>query len=584
MYVQIISDLQIQSAPSTTQEYLVGGYHAVDDGGGGHFIWIATTSPLTEDGGIIIWPTFSGLIGQGYYKRLSHTPYVSVKWFGAYGDGVADDTVAIQAALGSVTNYISQTNMVSGWFQNTPPADGSSSTVFFPAGIYIIKKTLNVYGYYKNIKGERAILKKNDNVLFIGTWAMDMTHGYYSTIEGLTFTGFKNGLNIDDPGNINSSNVRLEQINFSDISETALRVNCQSAYVEMKNCAWRSVRLAMDLVASDKCIVDGGWIDLKPWDAHGQHAISSRVELVMTNMCCVPPFVNDYSSTASWIHYHSYGLTIDSVRFGGEGGGITVVNGYGQGATWSLPASDSVYAAVIKIKNSSCFCAGPAVRLFAIPNGVVLEDNIGFAWDGPPLIEYDDSINTLDSQLATMKGLFSIKMDNVPFPRLSNQWGNLEHPSIFGDQSKLLPYVRLNNGLDSYGHIIGPIGITIPGPFPISYYYYGPQAVVFFGGKLSNEAIRGGYSYEIKLQNVVAGQVTEYSEYRIETSESSGNFYISNMVDLTGNANLGAPFLTLDPTTNIVSAGINGNTPGNGAAMQIFYEIRCLVPTVSIPI
>jgi hypothetical protein len=581
MYVQTIASLRAQTSPSASQEYLVGGYHAVDDGGGGHFIWVPDTTPLADDGGIIIWPSLiSGMQGLGYYKRLSYTPHVSVKWFGARGDGSTDDTVAIQAAINAQNNYAYQQNMVAGWFQNNPPgvpADGSATTVFFPAGIYLISNTLIVYGYYKNILGERAILKPGD--LFPpASWAIDIDHAFYTTVKGLTLSGFEKGMNLNS-FNLDAANVSIEGMNFSDIGDTALRIECQSSYVEINNCSWREVRLAMDLVASDKCIVDGGWLQPLSFSAPNQCAIRSNVELNLLNMCCVPP-PSPYNDTASWIHRLGYTVTIERVRFGGENAGITIVTNYGQGNTWD---EYSAFPGVIRIKNSMCFNAGPAVRLMAIPNGVIMEDNVRFAWTNP-VIEYDESINPIGSQLQNMNGLFSIKLDNVPFPRLSEQFGNLERPATFGVQTRLLPYVRLNNGLDSYGHLRGPVyKQTGTGPFPLGYFDYGPQPLVFFGGKLSDEAIRGGYSYEVKLLNVVSGYVTEYSEYRIETSGSSGTFYVSNLVDLTGNTNAKAPYLVLDPVTNIISAGIIGNPTAQYYA-EIFYEIRNLVPTVSVAI
>lgn len=60
---------------------------------------------------------------QTIQSRLEH--YVSVKDFGAKGDGVTDDTVAIQAALSSVQ-------------------DKNKWQLFFPPGLYIINKTLEI--------------------------------------------------------------------------------------------------------------------------------------------------------------------------------------------------------------------------------------------------------------------------------------------------------------------------------------------------------------------------------------------------------------------------------------------------------
>ena len=67
---------------------------------------------------------------------------ISVKQFGAVGDGVADDTAAIQAALNSIRT-------------------AGRGTVFVPSGVYIIEGTLNIQGYYGTFKLDSGtILRK----------------------------------------------------------------------------------------------------------------------------------------------------------------------------------------------------------------------------------------------------------------------------------------------------------------------------------------------------------------------------------------------------------------------------------------
>lgn len=96
--VATIADLKLISGSATdTSVVIVAGYYAVGDGGGGEFYWSAA-STATDNGGTIIKAT---AVTTGRWLRVHDGP-LSVKWFGAKGDGATDDSDAFHAAIAVV--------------------------------------------------------------------------------------------------------------------------------------------------------------------------------------------------------------------------------------------------------------------------------------------------------------------------------------------------------------------------------------------------------------------------------------------------------------------------------------------------
>lgn len=103
------------------QACYVLGYAEEGDGGGGLFRFSAE-SEGDENGGTV----FALVAGAGRWRRVVDGP-INVRWFGAIGDGVANDHAAIQAAIDAGYSL-------------------GAGEIFVPAGIYKTDKPLFLYG------------------------------------------------------------------------------------------------------------------------------------------------------------------------------------------------------------------------------------------------------------------------------------------------------------------------------------------------------------------------------------------------------------------------------------------------------
>ena len=123
--VNNIAALRLKTGTTNANSAVTLGYYSPADGGGNAFYW-DSTSVLTENGGTIIKPT--SVSGAGRWIAIN-TATVNVDQFGAYGDGLHDDTEAINNAIASLSALGGVLNF-DGIYRLTENATGSTQTRF----------------------------------------------------------------------------------------------------------------------------------------------------------------------------------------------------------------------------------------------------------------------------------------------------------------------------------------------------------------------------------------------------------------------------------------------------------------------
>jgi hypothetical protein len=183
-----MKNLNTEIEANATVEVL--GYYSKGDGGGGTFYW-DSTSIEDDNGGTIIEAT--GVTDGRWIRNYSGS--VNVKWFGAVGDGVTDDTLAIQNAIyASSSVYLPDSIYVIGTMYYREPnyninddqLGGSSNWTY---GTY---SGLSISGNTK-ISGDNATLKlagtsnETDRLNFIISNSRKGSLHYNVEISGVTF-------------------------------------------------------------------------------------------------------------------------------------------------------------------------------------------------------------------------------------------------------------------------------------------------------------------------------------------------------------------------------------------------------------
>lgn len=146
---------------------------------------------------------------------------LNVKDFGAVGDGIADDTAAIQKALNEMQRhrkanrkvYVNDYGSIPAW----GVTDGPNRELFFPAGKYRITRTL-VGGYAVTLRGEKGsvIFTENPDLLM---FYMNLT--YRGSVRNLTFRGGKTHI-FFWTANLDAASFVVEDCRFENSSGYAL--------------------------------------------------------------------------------------------------------------------------------------------------------------------------------------------------------------------------------------------------------------------------------------------------------------------------------------------------------------------------
>lgn len=144
---RVIQLSDITSLSSLNTAALVDGqqFSVSQEGRAGHFVWTSgdQSTNVTNDPeqGIWVAPDSDPTGTSGAFKRTFNGS-VNVLWFGAVGDGVADDTVATQAA---VDYGVGDVFAPKGTYKITSPVDIPSNTRIYGPGVFSASGVTSIF-------------------------------------------------------------------------------------------------------------------------------------------------------------------------------------------------------------------------------------------------------------------------------------------------------------------------------------------------------------------------------------------------------------------------------------------------------
>lgn len=339
--------------------------------------------------------------------------YLSVKQYGAKGDGASDDTEAIEKAIQASQQAGISVNKIPGVYGENGGVIyvGASKVVFFPSGMYKISRPIQV-GSYTHLLGERAILipsgalKQQGAAIQSGSW-----DGHF---EGLQFVGFKTAIAIDNK-KLDCGRIQINNCDFI-ANGTAIELSAVSSISIIKENRFFKNDKAVNIQGGDKVIISDNWITAGTLKGKHDAQIINHGVLHFDRNLLVPIPPAQGAVEPAWINNYT-SVYIEGARQGGEPGSFTLVNNFAVADIIS-----PIWPNAVVIKNSDCYAIygnsanyiqPAALRLLEMPNSVVLEDLRGFVNSRVIDLSQADLQHTRSRLAKTKEGTFTIRISNL---------------------------------------------------------------------------------------------------------------------------------------------------------------------------
>lgn len=349
---------------------------------------LANTSDIAKGDAMIGFKqSGTGAVGITVHDKLRE--FISVKDFGAVGDGSTDDTSAIQAALTYITSQTTAGATTSGAL--TTSYSGNTPRLHIPKGTYKITSALTL-GSYLEVEGDQAIIKQ-----YTDTADIFVCDAYQLRIMGVQFVGGRYQISFYNQ-NTNSTMVAIENCQFFLSRNYAINsYSSHATYTHLSTdlSIYKCRFIACNKVLNNCCdsaVIDNCWIQVDKVNFTASSAAiqnkgasvadpDALTRLHIRDSFMIPAIGVegvDRINNARWIdNYGSFSAT--HTRFGGEDAGMAIL--------FHLGAPNTTYPWITTeaIFTECTLYAGPDARSDScvvgiqgqIPNRVVIRNCTG---------------------------------------------------------------------------------------------------------------------------------------------------------------------------------------------------------------
>lgn len=459
---------------------------------------------------------------------------VNVKQFGAVGDGVTDDTSAIQAAFDALKYVTRDTAYTGGYTYN-----GYQQNIYFPKGTYLVSSTITNTASYLDIDFGGSIFKA-DAGFTAGTFLFNFSSLWVGRVRNIKAFGFPKVFNIANPNN-DAGVINFENIEISG-GDLAFNIDARSTRTLVRNGRFDRVKQVALVDSGDKVIFESCWVNpgVMANNYDGVFEImsgsnSAGLELVdvfwvpraQTASDCVCVKMSDVCR-----------VTIDRCMFGAESGGLPLVANYADASASGARGSH------ITISNSLVYSSSTGgramVELYGLPNSLVFSNVYGLHEEShtTSLFDYRTDFRSFATADAARAGTCEIWLEG----RQVYNWRGLPRAERAGLNQFIRSRGRFyHNYTDA---VTNTVGFTIP--------------------ELSTGALKRGQTWRIRLTNPSNPGIDRYSEYILQGDYTGTTLGLLAVSEGTSTV---APRVSINGSTFEIKT--NGSTGNNNFAYDL---------------